>query len=397
MRTLVPIALLAVAACGRGGSFPSSASACRLYARGADVADAICVPSSSAHVMALRVDERGQPILVGTFAGRLDLDPARPIATPAVAQPFVAGLDGSLRSRFVVPLDLPGALGGVATGARGVAIVSSDVDAAGQGPFLTRVGGDGAILLRKNLGFGGLVGGVTFDPRGAFVLRTQREGLRVVATDEEGNVHFAPRIAPPWVAQLPASTREGAFVSDVAVLPDGVVAAHLGEAGDAHLTKVTMGGVVAWSKGVPFDSRPQLAATSAGMVALNPDGASQCSGAGFAVTMLDREANPLWSKCFAGHTARLRLAAGHGRVVVAGQARGDIDFGRGAVTAPGETGSFVLSLNERGDLRRVVWLGGPDHVANDAVAILPGGRLLVAGGVGESPRQTHLYVATLVD
>ncbi|MCW5831965.1 MAG: hypothetical protein KIS78_05880 [Labilithrix sp.] len=396
MRALI-VAALAFAACGGpAGSFPSSASACRLYARGADVAGAVCVASATAHVVALRVDRQGQPVVVGTFAGRLELDPSRAIATAGVAQPFVAGFDASLRPRFVTPLDLPGAMGGVTVGARGVAIVSSSLDAP-EGPFLTRLGPNGEVTLRKDLGFGGLVGSVSFDPRGALLMRTQREGLRIVATDEDGTVLVAPRIVPPWIPQLPASAREGAVVSDVAVLPDGIVTAHAGEAGDEMLTKVTTTGAVVWSKAAFIDSRSQLAAIGSGMVVLNADGASQCNGRGFAVTMLDRDANPRWSKCFFGRAERLRLAADDGRVVVAGEAQGSMDFGQGAVPAPGKAGSFVLRLDESGNLRRVIWLGGPSHVANDAVAILPNGRILVAGGVGESPSQTHLYLATLKD
>lgn len=393
MRPLI-LASLVLAACGGApGRFPSATSACHLYARGAEVADAVCAATATAHVVALRVDAAGQPVVVGTFAGRLDL--GRPITTDAAAQPFVAGFDASLRPRFLTPLDVPGAIAGVARGARGLAIVSSSLEPP-EGPFLTRIGPSGEVALRKDLGFGGLVGSVTFDPRGALVMRSQREGLRLVATDEDGNVLVAPRLAPAWVPQLPASTREGALVEDVAMLPDGVVVAHAGTASDEVLTRITTSGKVLWSRAAPIDSRPQLGKVTSGFVALNPDGASQCPGQGFAVTLFDREAHPRWSKCFAGRAERLRLATDGARIVVAGQAQGVVDFGGGAVPAPGKTGSFVLRLDEAGNVLRVVWLGGPNHVANDAVALLPG-RILVAGGVGESPSQTHLYLATLRD
>ncbi len=389
------VALTAIG-CGGGAHFASAAKECGLEVHGLGAGAATCFASSSVRILALRVDASGAPIVVGSFHGRLELDRSHPIASDAVAQPFVAKLGADLQPRFVVPLDTPVDVRGVVTGRRGIAIVSSSTEAP-AGPFLTRLGPDGAVTLRKDLAFGGVVSGAAFDPRGGVVTRTQQDGLRMFVTDEDGKV----LVAPPWLHEFPTSLREGALTPDVAVLGDGLVTAHTrapledGGPSDQALSKISPTGVVIWTKPAAIGRSAQLASAGAGIAALTPDARSLCAGQAVAVTFLDGEANVRWSRCFTGKTTALRLATDtSGRIVVVGQAEGPVDLGEGPITAPGNVASFVLRLDTDGNTKRLAWLGGPRNVANQAVALMPGGKVLVAGVISQGPRQTHVYIAT---
>lgn len=403
---LVALAVTTVACGGGGGRLPNGGTAaCLVEVQGMSAKDALCTPTKSARVTGLQVDASGDVIVAGTFNGRLDLDRARPIDTKEVAQSFVARLGRDLGPRFVRAVDAPGAVRGIATGPRGISIVSMSTDPT-DGPFLTRVDAGGAVIHRRDLAFGGLVGGVGFDPRGGLVLRVQSDGLRVVVADEDGKVLISPRVSPPWIHQFPASVTEAAFVSEVASVPDGLVTTHaLGASGDGAVSdqavsKIGPSGAVVWTRRAPIGENAQVVAAGDGGVAvLSPQGGALCTGAlgaTFAVTSLDRDANVRWKRCFSGRTAGLRIAAAADRIVLTGQARGTVDLGDGPESAGPSLSSFVVRLRTDGKTAKTAWLRGT-NVANQALALGSDGSIYVGGVAGDGESPTQLYLARLVE
>ncbi len=399
------VALLATLVLGCGAArFPSEARDCELTIRGLGVGAARCIQADHARATAIRVDAAGDIVLAGTFVGRLPLDPAAPILSSGdPGQAFVARLSPDLTLRFVRPVDAPGVLRGVAATPHGVVLVTSSGELP-EGPFLTRLDANGRAALRRDLGFGGLVTGVSTDARGTLALRVQQDGIRVVVvSDEDGRILGTQRFAPPWAHLFPASVTADALVGDLALASGAIYALHARAPdydGDQAMTKVLASGAVAWTRPVPVGTNAQLVAIAGGLAALTPDATALCPGplgTTFAVTAFDGEGAATWQRCFDAHAAELRLAADpSGRAVVTGQMDGHADLGGGAwdVPSPG-LASFVLLLDERGGTRRAALLTGPTVSAIQAVAVTPGGDLIVAGAVAVAARQSHFFIASL--
>jgi hypothetical protein len=404
MRVAVFGSMVLVAGCGGSASrFPSSAAGdCGLRAAGAEIVAGTCIPGAHVRAFALRVDAANEPVLVGTFHGRLEIDRTKPLMTKAFAQSFFARFDSGLRPKVVRAIDAPGSLGGAVLDEGGVAVITSSGEGS-AGPFFTRLGANGSVVLRRDLGFGGVAFGMSTVAPASIVLRAHREGLRVVRADRNGSVTNAARVAPAWIPQSSPSIAQGSLVGEMASIEGGVVVAHARAPGDdaatsdQALSKVGPDGTIVWTKPATIGSNAQLAAAGGAVAILSPDASAFCAGpVWFAVTLVDREGNARWSKCFPGQTHALRLEAdAKGRIVVAGQAKGRIALGAAAYDAGDGVASFVVRLSDDGRVQSSAWLSGLRTVANQALALAPDGTVLLAGAAGLEGVQTHVYVVRL--
>jgi hypothetical protein len=397
-----------VGACGPA-RFPGQARDCGLEIAGLGVSDARCFEAPTARVTAIRIAAAGNVIVAGTFFERLALAGATPMrAVAGQGQAFVASFTSDLRMQFAHAVDAPGVLRGVVAAPRGVGLITGSGDLP-EGPFLTMLDSAGNVASRRDLGFGGLVTSVSTDARGVLMLRTQQEGVRLVAvSSDDGRVLVTQRVSPPWIHQFPASITADALVSDVALFNDGAYTLHArapSEDGDQAMSKMHLGsGAIAWTRPVHVGTNAQLVALAGGTAALTPDAIALCPGRGFAITAFDGEAAVRWQRCFAAHATELRVATDPaGRLVVTGQMDGVAELGGGTFSVPADKlSSFVLLLDERGEPRRAALLSGPTIAAIQAVAVAADGTVVVAGAVARTTgergtTQTHLFVASLRD
>ena len=408
--SVASIAAIVAAGCGGGAGtvrFPDSTRACGFAVHGLDVAGARCIEATNARVVAIRPDPSGDFVLAGVFGAKIAIDGVHtltPVGT--ILQPFVARIAPDGTTRFARAVDAPGLLRGAAVTARGIAIVTSSLDLP-EGPFLTRLDASGNVIARQNLGFGGLVTGFAEDrSRGVLAMRVQQDGVRVVVADEDGRVLGASQVAPPWVAQFPASVTADALLSDMA-LTDGVYTlvargpSEDGAVSDQALVKVSGSGAVLWSRAVPVGANAQIvAAPAGGLFVLTPDATALCPGpigGAFAVTALDGESNVTWIRCLSARAAELRIATdSSGRVVLSGQTTGHGDLGAGPFDIDGHhVASFVALLGDRGETRRVAMLDGADVVAGQSLAVGEGGTILVAGALATDRVETHVFIGAL--
>ena len=399
---------LVLACSGSGSRFPSRAGEppCDVEVQGFSVLSATCIATTSARITGLAPDTSGGVFVTGTFAGWFFLDVKHPLSTDGSLQGFVGAFDASLSPRFVRAVDAPGSIRGIAAGPRGVALVSSSTNAA-EGPFLTRIdAGSGDITFRRDLGSGGLVGSVVYDPRGGLLMTSQRDGLRVSVTNEEGQALVSQQVGEPFAPVIAPSVAEGAFVAEVAPVADGFVVAHARASGDGAspsdrvLSKIATNGAVVWTRPAPIGARAQVAPHGDGVVVLSPDASSTCQGArSFSVTGFDREAGVRFTRCFAVDARKLRLAVDRrGHVFVSGQAHGQVDLGSGVHDA-GVIGkglaSFVVELGAGGNVERTGWIGGARYVANEALTVTSDGAIAIAGLAGSTASASTVYLARL--
>lgn len=81
-----------------------------------------------------------------------------------------------------------------------------------------------------------------------------------------------------------------------------------------------------------------------------------------------------------GHASASAVAvAGDGRIVVVGSFDGTLVVGGDTLRSAGGRDAFVAVLDDHGAARRAESFGGPGHDAATAVAVDPGGAILVAG------------------
>ena len=414
-RALVFAALGALAGCGGGASATAPVRAgggpCDLTAdRPVAWRAARCVRADNARVLGVAADPRGGVIVTGTFTGSLAFESPLAFAGPNA---FVASLAPDLSTRWRARIDAPGALRGVAVDAGGVAIVTGSADPP-EGPFFTRFDPSGAIVARKDLQLGGFSTSLAPTVSGAFVLRHQADGVRLVRIDAAGTALGAALVTPAYVHDFPANLDENALVADVAVDGAGgaVLPVMLGPAPEPGapeigLARLAPNGALLWTRGVRAGRRAQIAAVPGGFVLLSRDASGVCKTEdprdAFAVVRVDAEARVVFTRCFTARASDLRLAArADGVAIVAGQVDGTIDAGDGAhARTSGTLTSFLFALGPDGALRGPsVAFGDPLHfVAVEALGVARDGTVIVAGATGSqapsSPRMASVFVATL--
>jgi hypothetical protein len=327
---------------------------------------------------------------------------------------FVAAFGPDLASRWSARVDAPGDLRGLAVDARGVVLVTGAAEAP-EGPFFTRFDPAGNVVVRKDLQLGGLTTSAAVTPSGAYVLRHQESGVRLVAVDAAGAIVGAARLTTGLTHELPASLDANSLVPDMAVDGSGgvVTPAMLGPAAEpgapeVGLVRVAPNGAVLWTRGVRAGRRAQIAAVAGGFVLLSRDAVGLCKGGSaadaFAIVKVDAEANVAWTRCIAARTSDLHLAVGaDGVAFVAGQFTGTLDVGDGAHLAPaGALGSFLFALGPDGGLRghSVAFAPPGGFVAIEGLAVARDGAVVVAGvtGAGVGPgnlRMASVFVASL--
>lgn len=407
--------LLAASLGCRGASFPSNPDpGCELSPdRRVDGTALRCVVTPNARVLGVATAPGGQVALLGTYSGVLAFDPPQGLSDPNGV--FLATLGPDLSTRAMARVDAPGHVMGWHVAAGGIALVSSSADAP-EGPFLTRYDGFGRVMMRRDLGYGGLTTSVLGDGSGQAILRHKSDGVRLVVVGADGNVlRASQRLIPAWVHEFPSRIEENGMVQDMARLTDGsVITVHaraisgeVNEQGEV-LSKVSAQGEIAWQRPVRLGKGAQLAALGDSVIALAPYPIGVCHGSdpqrSFGLVRLDAAGRTMWGKCYRARAAGLRLASdGQSRLVVSGQFSGYANLGDRERDLDSALRSFVMWVDDQGHTLDSVALGdSAGFVAIQSTAMAPDGRVLIAGalgigGPGESPelKQTHLFIASV--
>lgn len=319
------------------------------------------------------VDGAGSPILVGSYAGTLDLGAGPMTAVGAFSDAYVAKFDGAGNLTWAKSITSPGiqSLTDVATGPAGETVV---------------VG-----FLNNTVDFGGgpLTSAGSYD-------------IFVVKLDSAGNHVWSKRFGDaamqvPWAVAIDASGAilVGGYFFGTVDFGGGV----LTSAGnrDVFLAKLDAAGNPVWSKrfGDASDNQnlQDVAFGASGDVYLTGDFVGTMAWGGGLLTAspgqhavaarLTAAGNHVWSKAFGGATggataAAVRVdAAGH--PVLSGQFTGKIDFGTGVWNNTGSEDVFVVKLDDFGDPLWTRWFKGAGYEYGAALALDPAGNVLVAG------------------
>jgi hypothetical protein len=193
---------------------------------------------------------------------------------------------------------------------------------------------------------------------------------------------------------------DGAPAADLAAPPDGpdllppdllqpsdLARPDLGPGG-THLGSFRFGGRLFDDRitAVAADSRGDLLVTGrfGGTVDFGPFRMTSAGDADAFIARFDQTGKPLWARSLGG--ARFDIGFGvavdaSDNVYVVGRLTGPADLGQGPTPGAGETDIFLVKYDRGGALKWAKRLGGPFADQGTAVAVLPGGDVVVAGRV----------------